>query len=306
MFLRDYAVLILLVVLLVVISIMSPSFFTAPNLLNILTQNVPVAIIAIAGTFVIISGNLDISTSSVYAVGSVGAALVASATGSVLLALATPIVLGVALGYVNGIVVTKLRVHSFLATLSTMMIFSSIAVLLTGGKLIGITLPGFTELGRGRTLGVFNPIWVLLIVFIIAWIVLSGTKFGRHVYAVGGNPAAAELSGLKVDRIRMSVFMLSGAAAGLAGAVGVSRIASGQPLAGEGLELQAIAAIILGGTSVLGGVGAVWRSLAGVYLIALIGNGFDLMSFNPQSKNLVTGAIIITAVAIGMIGQKKS
>ncbi|WP_432561405.1 ABC transporter permease [Kineococcus sp. SYSU DK003] len=304
-FLRDYAVLILLVVLVVVLSAMSPVFFTAPNLLNIVTQNAPVAIIAIAGTFVIISGNFDLSVASIYAVGSVVAASIAVATDDVLLGLLAPPVLGMALGLANGFAVTKLHVHSFLATLASSMVFGSLAVMITGGSLITVTVDGFSELGRGRTLGVFNAVWVLLLLVVVGTVLLTRTTFGRHVFAVGGNPAAAELSGLSVDRIRILVFGLSGLAAGIASAIGVSRISSGQPLAGAGLELQAIAAVVLGGTSINGGAGAVWRSIAGVFLIALIGNGFDLMNINPQMKDLVTGVIILVAVAVGVMGRRR-
>lgn len=304
-FLRDYAVLILLVLIPIVLSFLSPSFLTVPNLLNIATQNAPLAIIAVAGTFVIISGNFDLSVAAIYAVGSVAAAYVAVSTGNVVVALLAPLAIGVVLGLVNGLVVAKMRIHSFLATLATSMIYGSFAVLITGGSLVTVATKGFSTLGRDRTLGLFNAVWVLIIVIIIGTILLNRTRFGRYVFAVGGNPSAAELSGLSVDRIRIAVFTLSGLAAGIAAAIGVSRISSGQPLAGSGLELQAIAAIVLGGTSINGGIGAVWRSIAGVFLIALIGNGFDLMNFNPQTKNLVTGAIILVAVAIGVIGRRR-
>lgn len=209
------------------------------------------------------------------------------------------------MGFANGLVVAKMRIHSFLATLATSMIYGSFAVLITGGSLVTVAINGFSILGRDRTFGLFNAVWVLLLVIILGTILLTRTRFGRYVFAVGGNPSAAELSGLSVDRIQMSVFALSGLAAGIAAAIGVSRISSGQPLAGTGLELQAIAAIVLGGTSINGGVGAVWRSIAGVFLIALIGNGFDLMNFNPQAKNLVTGVIILVAVAIGVVGRRR-
>ena len=145
----------------------------------------------------------------------------------------------------------------------------------------------------------------MIAVVAILWFLLTRSVFGRHVFAVGGNAEAAELSGVKVDRTRIIVFSISGLAAGLAAAIGVSRIASGQPLAGAGLELDAIAAIILGGTSIYGGVGAIWRSVVGVFLIALIGNGFDLMNLNPQLKDMVTGFIILAAVGMAAAGQKK-
>jgi ribose transport system permease protein len=304
-FLRDYAVLILLAALLIVLAIATPSFFTFANLVNIVNQNTPLALIAVAGTFVIISGSFDLSTAAIYAVGSVAAAWVAMETGNVVLGLVTPLVIGLALGVFNGLAVTVLRVHSFLATLASSLIFKAIAVLITGGSLIQVSLDGFSELGRGRVGGVFYTVIILLAFVVLMWFVLKGTVFGRHVFAVGGNPDAAQLSGVRVDRVRVMVFALSGLAAGMAASIGVSRIASGQPQAGAGLEFDAIAAIILGGTSINGGVGAVWRSVAGVFLIALIGNGFDILGFNPQIKDLVTGAIILAAVGLAAAGVKR-
>lgn len=303
-FLRDYAVLVLLVILLVVLAAVSPSFFTFPNLVNIVNQNVPLALIAVAGTFVIISGNFDLSTGAIFAVGSVTAAAVATSTGNPWLGLAAAPIAGLGLGLINGLAVTALKVHSFLATLATSLTFAGIAVLITGGSLITVKVLGFTDLGRARVGGVYVAVFVLIAVIAIGWFLLQKTVFGRHVFAVGGNEHAAELSGVRVSRTRISVFVLSGLAAGMAAAIGVSRIASGQPQAGLGMELEAIAAIILGGTSIKGGVGAVWRSVVGVFLIALIGNGFDIMNINSQLKDLVTGVIILAAVALAAIGKR--
>ncbi|MBS1698651.1 MAG: ABC transporter permease [Actinobacteria bacterium] len=301
----EYAVLLLLVAVLIALAILSPSFFTFGNIVNILNQNAPLVIIASAGTFVIISGNFDLSTGAIYSVSGVVSAWLAVTTGNVWLALLAAPVVGLALGLFNGVVITRLRVHSFLGTLASSMIFTTIAVLITGGSLITVTVPGFTALGRNRIGGVFIAVFVMIAVVALLWFVLSRTVFGRHVYAIGGNPEAAELSGVHVSRTRVIVFVLSGLAAGTAAAIGVSRIASGQPLAGAGLELSAIAAVILGGTSIYGGLGAVWRSVAGVFLIALIGNGFDLLNLNPQLKDMVTGFIILAAVGLAAAGRSR-
>lgn len=301
----EYAVLILLAVVLVALAILSPSFFTFGNIVNILNQNAPLVIIAAAGTFVIISGNFDLSTGAIFSVAGVVSAWLAVTTENVWLALLAAPVVGLVLGAFNGAVITRLRVHSFLATLASSMIFTTIAVLITGGSLITVTTPGFTALGRDRFGGIFIAVFVMLVIVAAFWFLLSRTVFGRHVYAVGGNAEAAELSGIHVTRTRIIVFVLSGLAAGSAAAIGVSRIASGQPLAGAGLELSAIAAVILGGTSIYGGIGAVWRSIAGVFLIALIGNGFDLLNLNPQLKDMVTGFIILAAVGLAAAGRTK-
>lgn len=301
----EYAVLILLAIVLIALAILSPSFFTFGNIVNILNQNAPLVIIAAAGTFVIISGNFDLSTGAIYGVAGVLAAWLAVTTENVWIALLAAPVIGIVLGAFNGIVITRLKVHSFLATLASSMIFTTIAVLITGGSLITVTTAGFSVLGRERVGGVFIAVMVMIVVVAIFWLLLSRTVFGRHVYAVGGNAEAAELSGIRVTRTRVIVFILSGLAAGAAAAIGVSRISSGQPLAGAGLELAAIAAVILGGTSIYGGIGAVWRSISGVFLIALIGNGFDLLNLNPQLKDMVTGFIILAAVGLAAAGRTR-
>ena len=305
MFLREYAVLILLAALFITLSVASDSFLSVSNILNILNQQAPLAIVAVAGTLVIISGGFDLSTGAIFAIANVMAAWIAVNLGNVWVGLAIAPVIGLILGAINGTLITKLHIHSFLATLASSLAFRAIAVLVTGGALISVADPKFAIIGRDRLFGVFWSIYILVAFVIFIAFVLNRTKFGRYVFAVGGSEEAAVMSGISVDRIRIMVFALSGLAAGVASAIAVSRVASGQPLAGTGLELQAIAAIILGGTSIYGGMGAIWRSLGGVYLIALIGNGFNLLNLNPLFKDLVTGIIILSAVALSATERRK-
>lgn len=304
-FLREYAVLILLAILFVTLSFASESFLSVTNILNILNQQAPLAIVAVAGTLVIISGGFDLSTGAMFAIANVLAAWIAVNTENIWLGLAMAPIIGLLLGALNGVLITKLKIHSFLATLASSLAYRAIAVLITGGALISVADPKFTIIGRDRLFNVFWSIYILVFFVLLVSFLLNRTKFGRYVFAVGGNQEAAELSGLSVHKIRIAVFALSGFAAGLASAIAVSRVASGQPLAGTGIELQAIAAIILGGTSIYGGMGAVWRSLGGVYLIALIGNGFNLLNLNPLFKDLVTGVIILSAVALSATEKRK-
>ena len=302
---RRYGVLILIVVLMVVLTIQSDAFLTTRNLLNILTQNAPLAIVAMAGTLVIIAGGFDLSTGGMFAVASVSAAWVALHQDPVLGIVLAPLV-GLGLGLVNGLIITGLRVHSFLATLATSLVYRGLAVLITGGSLISLTNDTtFAELGRGKVGDVSYAIFILLAVFAMLTFLARRTVPGRHIYAVGGNVDAAVLSGVRTRRIQILTFALSGTAAGVAGAITVSRVATGSAQAGDGVELQAIAAIILGGTSVYGGEGAVWRSLAGVMLLALINNGFNILNANPFYKDLTTGAIIVLAVALSAGGRRR-
>lgn len=294
---RRYGVLVLIVLLFVALSVSSDAFLSSRNILNILNQNAPLAIIAMAGTLVIIAGGFDLSTGAMFSVASVVAAWTAVNVDPVLGLLLAPLV-GLVLGTVNGAIITGLKVHSFLATIATSLVYGGLAILITGGFLISVSDSSFAVLGRGEVGPVDNAVIVMLIAFALFSYLLNGTTVGRYVYAVGGNEEAATLSGIRTNRIKTMTFALSGVASGLAGAIAVSRISSGQPQAGAGLELQAIAAIILGGTSIYGGEGAVWRSLAGVMLLALINNGFNILNANPFYKDLTTGLIIVLAVAL--------
>lgn len=296
-FLRSYGVLIIIVLLMVILTFLSDSFLTPRNLLNILNQSTPLALIAVALTLVIIGGGFDLSTGAIFGVASVVAAWLAVNVDPVLGMIVGPMV-GAVLGIVNGLIITGINVHSFLATLATSLVYRGLAILITGGALIPVRMQEFSWLGRGR-LGMVNYAVILLAIFTIAMILLLNfTTFGRRVFAVGGNEEAAILSGIRTRMIKIATFGLTGFAAGLAGVVGVSRISMGQPQAGVGMELDAIAAVILGGTSIYGGAGAVWRSLAGVLLLALIGNGFNILNVNPFFKDLTTGLIIVVAVAL--------
>ena len=295
--LQRYAVLVMFIAVFIWLSLASPAFLQPQNLLNILNQNAPLAIVAAAGTLVIIGGGFDLSTGSIYGVASVAAALLAVNINPLLGLAAAPLI-GAVLGLCNGLIITRLQVHSFLATLASSLVYRGLAILLTGGFLVAVGLADFTILGRERIGPVFLSIVVLIAFAGAMGLILNRTRLGRYIVAVGGNEEAAILSGVRVNAVKVWTFVFSGLAAGIAGAISVSRISSGQPQAGEGLELQAIAAIILGGTSIYGGAGAIWRSLVGVYLLALITNGFNILNANPFYKDLTTGLIIVFAVAL--------
>jgi ribose transport system permease protein len=303
-FIRRYAVLIIIVALMIFMATRSSAFLTPRNLLNILNQSTPLALIAAALTLVIIGGGFDLSTGAIFGVATVSAAWVAVNIDPYL-GLAVAPAVGLLLGSVNGIIITALHVHSFLATLATSLVFRGIAILITGGFLIQVRIPEFIWLGRGRVFdNTVNVAVIVLIIFVaVMMFLLNRTTFGRRVYAVGGNEEAAVLSGVRVALVKIGTFALTGTAAGLAAAIQVSRLSMGQPQAGEGMELEAIAAVILGGTSIYGGQGAVWRSVAGVLLLSLIGNAFNILNVNPFYKDLTTGLIIVAAVAASAAGS---
>jgi ribose transport system permease protein len=303
-FVRHYAVLIIIVALIIFMSLISDAFLTPRNLLNILNQSTPLALIAAALTLVIISGGFDLSTGAIFGVATVSAAWLAVNVDPILGLVVAPFV-GLLLGVANGVIITGLHVHSFLATLATSLVFRGIAILITGGFLVQVRIPEFIWLGRSR---VFNETVNVAVVFMVAFVaimmfLLNRTTFGRRVYAVGGNEEAAILSGVRVGLVKIGAFALTGLASGLAAAISVSRLSMGQPQAGAGYELQAIAAVILGGTSIYGGEGAVWRSVAGVLLLQLIDNAFNILDVNPFYKDLTTGLIIVAAVAASAAGK---
>lgn len=294
---RKYAVVVLFVVLAVILSSASESFLRPQNLLNILSQSAPLAIIAAAGTLVIIAGGFDLSTGAIFGVVAVVSAWTALNVDPILGMLMGPMI-GVALGTLNGLVITLFSVHSFLATLATSLVYRGLAIFISGGFLIPVADPTFRSLGQGNVGPVNHAVLVLLAWFALLTFLLLRTTVGRYVFAVGGNAEAAELSGVAVKRIRIMTFALSGLAAGIAGTISTSKISTGQATAGSGLELQAIAAVVLGGTSIMGGEGAVWRSIMGVLLLALIANGFNLLNLDPFIRDFTTGLVIIFAVAL--------
>lgn len=295
---RDYGIVVVFVVLFLVLCFSSDAFLTKTNLLNILDQWSPVLIMATASTILFISGGFDLSIGSIFGLAGVVAAVLADDVG-VVLALLAGVGVGVVCGLFNGMVSTVGRINPFIATLASMMMFLGVAEIVTGGNLISVTEPGFADLGTGTFLGVTYHVWIAAVVFALCGLLLARTVFGRFVYAAGGNQEAAWLSGVSVNRVRTIAFMISGAAAGVAGVLAASRVSTGQADAG-GLDLafDAITGVFLGGVSIAGGEGAIWRAVLGVLLLALIGNGFNLLGVDATYQRIVQGAIILAAVGV--------
>ncbi len=306
---REYGVLLIIVLLLVALTMLSDSFLTPRNLLNILNQSTPLFIISCALTLVIIGGGFDLSTGAIFGVAAVSAAWLALNVDPYLAMVAAPLI-GIVLGTINGVIITAFNVHSFLVTLATSLVYRGMAILVTNGKLIPVRIDEFAWLGRqkldlGGGVSVNVAVIVMLVFMALIMFILNRTTLGRAIYAVGGNEEAALLSGIRTNLVKIITFAFSGGAAGLAGVITVSRLSMGEPQAGTGLEFEAIAAVILGGTSIMGGAGAIWRSMAGVLLLALIGNGFNILNVNPFFKDLTTGVIIVLAVALAAAGNRR-
>lgn len=295
--LREYGIVVSFVVLFVALSLASDNFLTRSNLENILSQQSPTLIVAAAGTLVIVAGGFDLSVGAIVALAGVMTAKVVGAADP-WLGVATGLVIGAALGLGNGVITTAGRVSPLIGTLATSFLVRGLAVVVTGGLLVTITDPSFSTLGQGDVVGVPVAIVVMTVGVGILAFLLAATTYGRRLYAIGGNAEAARLAGIRVEVIRASTFVLSGLAAGLAGAILASRVATAQAETAVGLEFTVLAGIVVGGTSIQGGSGAVWRTVLGVLFIAMIDNGFTLLGLDPIYQQIVQGAIILAAVAL--------
>jgi ribose transport system permease protein len=282
----------------------SPFFLTATNLTNVLLQSVILGIVAFGSTFVILAGELDLSVSAGVALVSVLAATVMVATGSIFWGLLAGLATGSVLGLVNGLLVTKLKVPSFIATFATLIIAHGIALDITdGGTVFG--LPDNVGLIANTTfLGLRMLIWWMAVVFLVLLYLERKTVFGLQVLAVGGNREASRLSGIAVDRIHLSTFLISGLTVAIAGLALTARVRSGQPNAAELLNLEAVAAIVVGGTSLFGGRGSVVNTWWGVLLLVLINNGMDLQNLDPDWKQIATGVVLVVALGSDYVRRR--
>lgn len=294
--------LIALLVLIAVVSTMSPNFFTVNNLFNILQQTSVNAIMAVGMTLVILTSGIDLSVGSLLALtGAVAASIVGFEVNAVV-AVAAALALGAAVGATTGVIVAKGKVQAFIATLVMMLLLRGVTMVYTNGSPVNT---GFTDVadtfgwfGIGRPLGVPTPIWIMAIVFIAAWYMLHHTRLGRYIYALGGNEAATRLSGIRVDRVKIIVYSLCGLLAALAGVIEVARLSSAQPTAGTGYELDAIAAVVLGGTSLAGGKGRIVGTLIGALILGFLNNGLNLMGVSSYYQMIVKAVVILLAVLV--------
>jgi ribose transport system permease protein len=275
------------------------AFPTPENLLNVLRQNSMLGLVALGMTFVILTGGIDLSVGALLAVAGIVAAGL-SAQGA-LVAIAAGVGAAALLGLVNGVLITKARIQPFIVTLATMIAARGVALALTGEESVRVerAATGFTWLGRGEVAGIPVPIVVFALAYLLGWVALRFTRFGRHVFAVGDNGEAARLLGLEVDRVLIGTYVLSGALAGLAGVVLAARLGAGQPVAGTGWELDAIAAVVVGGTLLTGGQGGVGATLIGVLLLGVIFNLFNLEgTISPWWQWVLRGAFLLGVVVV--------
>lgn len=303
--LQKYGPLLALLLIVVVITILEPSFMTTTNVLNVLRQVSISALIAFGMTFIILTGGIDLSVGSTLALtGAIAASMLASGMDPVFVMLVT-LLLGAVLGMINGVIIAKGKVAPFIATLATMTIYRGLTLVYTDGSPIsglGDSIT-FQMVGKGYFFGIPVPVLTMLIAFFALWFILHKTTFGRRVYAVGGNENASRLSGINTDRVKIMVYSLTGMLAALSAIILTSRLNSAQPTAGTSYELDAIAAVVLGGTSLTGGKGWIFGTLVGALIIGVLNNGLNLIGVSSFFQQVVKGVVILIAV---LIDRKKA
>ncbi|NVD40255.1 ABC transporter permease [Ensifer sp. HO-A22] len=309
---QEYGIFLAFLLLAVILSFSNEYFLTPGNISNVLLQTSINGVLAIGMTFVILTRGIDLSVGSVVALAGMVSASFAttSATAGVagapypfFVALAIGILVGVACGIIVGFIVSRFAVPAFVATLGMLSAARGMTLIYGGGKPVPALTPEFRWIGTGNILGIPMPVILLGIVFLASWWILTRTRFGRYIYAVGGNPHAAKTSGINVTRIRFLVYVISGGLSGLAGMMLSARTGSALPQAGIAYELDAIAAVVIGGTSLSGGVGRVTGTLIGALIIGVMNNGLDLMGIQSYYQQVLKGALIVGAV---MLDQKRN
>jgi len=298
-FLQQQGALVMLVLVCIIGFARYEAFLTPENLLNVLRQNSMLGLVALGMTFVILTGGIDLSVGAILAVAGVIAANLAEQ--GLIIALVAAVGAATVLGLINGLVIAKARIQPFIVTLAMMIAARGLALAATGEQSVRITgaNESFTWLGRGSISFLPVPIIILIVAFAFGWLVLNHTRFGRNIFAVGDNDEAARLMGLNINRVTIAVYAISGALAGLAGVILASRLGTGQPVAGVGWELDAIAAVVIGGTLLTGGQGSILSTLVGVLLLGVIFNLFNLEGqISPWWQLVLRGVILLFVVVV--------
>ncbi|HCB47973.1 MAG TPA: ribose ABC transporter permease [Chloroflexi bacterium] len=303
---RRYSVLLILLGIGLVFTLGSDRFLTPSNLMNIAVQTSIIAIIAIGMTFVILTAGIDLSVGSVVALcGALAAGLAVRQELGTFTGIGLALLAGAAVGVINGLLVVRGKMPPFVATLSTLAIARGLTLVYTEGRPISGIDERFTFLGSGEILGIATPVIILAIVFVIAYIVLRSTRFGNYVYATGGNEEVSRLAGVRTSIITLSVYIISGFLAALGGVLLVARLWSAQPNAAVGLELDAIAAPVLGGVSLFGGVGNVTGALVGAFILGILSNGLNLMGVPSFWQQVIKGVVLILAVMLDVFTKRR-
>lgn len=302
-----FGILGVLILLVLFMGFMAPNFLSLDNAVNVARAVSINAILAGGMTLVILTGGIDLSVGSVVALTGVSSVLLWTAGAPAIVAVLGGIIVGAATGLINGTLIAYLGLPAFIITLGALTYIRGFSYSLTDAQPLIASDLGFKGLGNGAIAGIPTPVVLMVLVYVVLWFILERTKFGRHVYAIGGNKEAARLAGIKVKWTLVRVYLIMGACAGLAGIIFAARVESGQPKAGEGYELDAIAAVVLGGTALMGGRGRIIGTLIGALIIGVLSNGLVLMNVPFFYQLVVKGLVIVLAVGIdGLKNLKKN
>ena len=295
----QFSILLAFIVLFLFLTFATDAFFSFKNLINVLRQASTQMIVAIGMTFVLILGGIDLSIGSVACLaGTLTAGLMVKNSVPTVIALILGVLIGVVIGIINGVIISKLKIPPFIATLAMLSTARGAALIYSGGYPITNMPDDALFLGRGYILGIPVPVIIMIILVTLAWITLLATKFGRHTFAIGGNEECARLSGIKVSMTKIGVYAMSGAGAAITGILLTMRLASSQPTLGDGLELDAIAAVVLGGTSLNGGRGYVFGTVIGSLFLTVLGNGLNILGINSFWQQFLKGIILVIAISL--------
>jgi ribose transport system permease protein len=300
---RDYGIVGSFALLFIVLSLSDHTFISRTNLLNLVDQQSYILMVAAAGTLVLVGGGVDLSIGATFALCGVVGSKVAISHGAVL-GIIAGLAAGTAVGLVNGVLVTWGRITPLIGTLASSFAVMGISTIVTGGNVIVANDASWQAFGRGHIGAVTLGTITMIVFLVLCGLLLTRTTYGRRLFATGGNPDAAWLSGVRVHRVRTFTYVLSGFSAGLAGVLIASRVGTGQSDSGSDLLFIVLAGIVVGGTSIMGGTGAIWRTALGVLFVAMINNGFTLLSLDPTYEQIVEGALIILAVGLDAWSKK--
>lgn len=293
-----YGLIFVLIGLVAVSQALYPRFLDPQNIKNILSQNAPLGIIAAGMTLVMITRGFDLSVGAVYAAGATLFASLAVAGWPLWLAGGATLVMGLVAGLINGTIITRVNVNPFVATLGTTSVFSGLALLYSNSSPFVVSGQAFTVIGRGSTLGIPVSVWILGAVLVVGEFVLARTVYGRALYAIGGNDEAARLAGLRTALLRTSTYVICGVCAALGGMIIASRLSIGQADIGASMALDSIAVVVIGGTSLMGGEGSIWRSAVGLLIVAVLTNLLDSLAVDSNYQLVIKGSIVVAAVAL--------
>jgi len=303
---RRLSVVIILLLICLVFALGSSDFLTTSNLLNVALQTSIIAIVAIGMTFTILTAGIDLSVGSVMALaGAVAAGLAVRQDLDTFTAIGLALLLGMVIGAINGLMIVKGGIPPFVATLAMLAMARGLTLVYTDGRPIAGLDESFIFLGTGQVLGIPMPVIIMAVIAIIAHIVTRYTRFGLHVYATGGNEEPTRLAGVSTDRVKLAVYIISGLTAAIGGILLTARLWSAQPNAAVGWELDAIAAPVLGGTSLFGGVGSIGGTLVGAFIIGVLSNGLNLMGVPSYYQQVIKGVVFILAVSLDILSKRR-